>query len=207
MAIQVQTVVGAQGLASGTMAVPSMARSGSQYTEDYMPTLYNIVKDGLVYVASTAVAGVAHGTAIGTAPPIWLYNPLGSGKELVILYGDMGYISGTLGAGVIAWVGSANATVSGGTAIVPIKTNGFVAAGSVAAVSTSPTLSAVPSLLRSAWNVSAQLASTAAMAWRVEDKCNGEFILQEGSGIGLQGIATAGTPLVVFSIGWIERTK
>ena len=208
MSVKIQSVVGSQNLALGSEATPSMARSGGQLIEDYMPQNFNVSKDGLVFVACTAIAGVAHGTSIGTAPPIYVYNPAGSGKELVILYGQMGYISGTLGAGVVAWVGSSTSTVSSGTAIVPVKVNGFAATGSVASVATGPTLSAAPTLLRPAWNVSAQLASTAGSAWRVEDKCNGEFILQEGCGIGLQGVATAGTsPLVVFSIGWIERTK
>lgn len=82
---------------------------------------HEIVSRGNVYVASNAVAGVAPGTALSTAPPICLHNPVGSGKNLVILKTSVSYLSGTLGGGNIAYGYVAQSTApSTGAALTPV---------------------------------------------------------------------------------------
>jgi hypothetical protein len=56
---------------------------------------------GLVFMGSTAIAGVAPPIATSTNPTFALWNPLGSGKNLVMLRAAYGYISGTVVAS--AW--------------------------------------------------------------------------------------------------------
>ena len=115
MAIQVSTNVGAQNVANGASPDFSVGNAGEQLVADYFPSLYNLTKDGKVFTASTAVAGVDHGATLSTAPPFCIYNPVGSGKNLVILAASMGYVSGTLGAGFIAYAGATVTAAPTGT--------------------------------------------------------------------------------------------
>lgn len=58
---------------------------------------------GSVYLASTAVGGVAPGTVLSTTPPFTLWNPTGSNKYLVLIKAVVSYVSGTLGAGSLVF--------------------------------------------------------------------------------------------------------
>ena len=85
--------------------------------------LYALARAGQVFHAVTAASGVAPGTAIGTTAAFTLYNPVGSGVNMVVLQGLMSYVSGTLGAGMVEWVANVNPAAAAvtGTAIVPVN--------------------------------------------------------------------------------------
>ena len=157
-------------------------------------------------IACNAAAGVAPGTALSTTPPLAIWNPPSSGYNLSVLKATVGYVSGTLGAGTIAYAVVPNQTTvpSTGTEIVPQCTNIGAPRGVGRAFSGS-TLAASPTLLRPGWTVGAFVSTTALQA---TDECNlvdGAIIIPPGTALVLQEIGAAGTtPLVIFACEWEE---
>lgn len=161
---------------------------------------------GELFVASTAVAGVAPGTALSTTPPFAIHNPVGSGVLVSILEIAVGYVSGTLGAGSIVHAENPQATVpSGGTALTANGLKLGVAAGT-ATVHQGSTLSGTPTILRPTGIVlGASLASTAGLPVVVKEDVGGGILIPAGQAWCLSGVAAAGTsPLVMFSAVWQE---
>jgi hypothetical protein len=164
------------------------------------------VARGNVMIASNAVAGVAPGTALSTTPPMAVWNPLGSGKNLVILKTAIGYVSGTLGAGSIVYAQVPNQTTppSTGTELVPV--NALI--GTVKGVGrafTGSTLWATPTIIRPAYIMGAALASTALGPAVVNDLIDGAIIIPPGNAFVVQGVTAAGsTPLVMIGVTWEE---
>lgn len=162
-----------------------------------------------VFHASILSAGVAPGTAISTAPPIVVYNPVNSGKNLEVIRGTLGYVSGTLGAGSIAWLAASAqqaADPTGGTALT--VRNGRIGgsdAATVAKAFTGSTVSATPFILRPAFFMGAALASTAFGPAFASEVASGEIVVAPGYFVAMQGISAAGSsPLVLLSITWRE---
>lgn len=170
------------------------------------PELYNRAVNGQVYSAQTAVTGVAPGTAIGTTGAFSLHNLAGSGKNLVILETRMGYVSGTLGAGVVNYLINAPgvAAPSAGTAIA-IQNARIGGAPTAAALAYTTSTIVAPTLLRPFCSLGASLASTTEAPWSISDKVQGGIIVPPGATLTLHATAAAGTsPLVVFYMQWAE---
>lgn len=169
---------------------------------------YTDTKSARVFHAATAVTGVAPGTAVGTTAAFTLYNPVGSGVDLVVLVATMGYVSGTLGAGVIDYVANTNpgAAAVTGTAIVPV--NGYLGgAVSQARAFTTATLPASPTVMRPFCSLTASLATTAVAPFQVEDVVDGAIVVSPGCALSLEATAAGGsTPLVQLGMTWIEET-
>ena len=163
---------------------------------------------GRVFAGETAASGVAPGTALGTTGPFTLHNPAGSGVYASILQASMGYVSGTLGAGVVVWAANVDPSLAlpTGTAITVrnMLVAGVRADGQVLAFTTSTI--ATPIGLRPAFLLDASLATTAGVGMRaMVDYVDGAIVLAPGGTVTLQGIAAAGaTPLVVFGAIWTE---
>ena len=197
--------VGPQVLADGAKAPLRLSRSGALIVADGSPRWMEAVLRGNCYAAYTAASGVAPGTVIGTTGPYTLYNPKASGKRLVVLAASLGYISGTLGAGVVVFAANADPTAAAatGTAIVPVP----LLLGSRRGVAQPFTTSTIPSptLVRPFCNLTALLASTAVGVYQVREEVAGGLVVPEGCGLTLQGIAAAGaTPLVLLGMEWEE---
>ncbi len=169
-----------------------------------LPDMAAKVLEGKVFSATTAVTGVAPGTAIGTTGAYTLQNPLGSGVNLIILEAMMGYVSGTLGAGVVNYlVNGPTTTPATGTAIVPVN----ALPGGPASVALPKTTSTIvsPTLLKPFCSLGASLASTAAAPWAIKDRVDGSIIVPPGANLTLHATAAAGSsPLVVFGMTWAE---
>ena len=169
------------------------------------PERYTRAVNGQMFSAETAVTGVAPGTAIGTTGAFTLQNLSGSGVNLVILEGRMGYVSGTLGAGVVNWLyNGPDTTAATGTAIT---TRNALLGGSVSSAARAYTTSTIvsPTLLRPAWSLGASLATTVVQPWVCEDKVAGAIVVPPGANLTLHATAAAGTtPLVVFYVLWAE---
>jgi hypothetical protein len=176
-----------------------------QPVAEQYPDFYELVRGSQVYSATTAVSGVAPGTAIGTTGAFTLQNLAGSSVNLVILQAFMGYVSGTLGAGVVNYlVNGPTTTVATGTAITPVNNFlGGVASTYARAFTTSTIVS--PTLLRPFCSLQASLASTAVGPWQIIDQVNGGIIVTPGSNLTLHATAAGGsTPLVIFGMTWAE---
>lgn len=168
---------------------------------------YEAVVRGNCFHAQTAATGVAPGTAIGTTAAFALYNPQGSGKNLVVLQTSVGYISGTLGAGTLHYVGhiSPTQTAFSGTAIT--ARNALIGSSNtgVGLAYTTATVPSGGSGLRTLCSLTALLASTAVAPYPLVDDVDGAIIIAPGGGISIQATAAAGSsPLVVISACWEE---
>lgn len=164
---------------------------------------------GNMFMASTAVTGVAPGTALSTTPPMALLNPMNSGKDLVILKTAVGYVSGTLGAGSVLYAYfTPQATIpTGGTELVPVCTKLGQIKGAGRAFQGS-TISGTPLILRPAFSMGAFLATTADPTRTCQDLVEGEIIVPPATVFVMQAIAAAGTtPLVAMAIVWEEMTQ
>lgn len=160
-----------------------------------------------IFVVSNAVAGVAPGTALSTTPPISLYNPFGSNRLLSILKVACGYVSGTLGAGLLAYAQVTDAAApTGGTDLTPVCGKLGVADVGVAKAGTGHTVDATPTIIRpSGINFGAFLASTAELPPVLVDNVDGEITVGEGKTFVVEGIAAGGSsPLVIISIAYQE---
>jgi hypothetical protein len=169
----------------------------------------SIVQGGRCWRATTAVSGVAPGTAIGTTAAFALHNPHGSAVDLAILEISMGYISGTLGAGTVFVCANGAAKVNEaaptGTAITVINARIGSADSSVAKPFTTATLATAPTPILPIFCPGASLASTAAIPWQLVSDIGGGLVIGPGGVMSLQAVAAAGTsPLVVYGCLWQE---
>ena len=164
---------------------------------------------GNMFVVSTAVGGVAPGTALSTTPPMILLNPFNSTKDLVILKTSIGYVSGTLGAGsiVYAYYTPQASIPAGGTELVPVCTQIGQIKGAGRAFQ-GATLGGTPLILRSAYSMGAFLATTAESIKICQDLVEGEIVVPPATAFIMQGVAGAGTtPLVIMSVVWEEISR
>jgi hypothetical protein len=154
------------------------------------------------------VAGVAPGTALSTTPPFCLYNPVNSGKNLVVLRTSLGYVSGTLGAGSLVYASNGaaqpSAPTTGTALVVSINLLGS-GGGGVGKAFQGSTLAAAPLIIRPTYTLGAFLATTAAINPPLLDEVAGEFIVSPGGVFVMQAVAAAGTtPLMLFGCSWEE---
>lgn len=169
---------------------------------------YEATKRGILFHASTPDGGVAPGTDLtSTTPPVSLYNPNGSGVDLVIVKARLAYVSGTLGAGDMYWVANTNpaAAATTGTALTIVNGKLGSGAGQAKPLHTA-TIPAAGTLARVFGSLDASLATTAGMFHGVlEDDVDGALIASPGCTISLLAdAATGSTPLVAISLTWIE---
>lgn len=198
--------VGNQVITDGQTALLRMGAAG-----DLISNMYGAhdeaARHGKVFHAVTAVGGVAPGTAIGTTAAAALANPAGSGIDMVLELVSMSYVSGTLGIGVVDYVGHLNPSQAAitGTAmvIVPGNLDGAAAKGKALTTATVPTGGSVFRLFA---NLPPMLATSVLAPWRLDDYVSGAIVIHPGCGVSLQGTAGAGTtPLVRFGFVWKER--
>lgn len=168
---------------------------------------YLSVLEENVFYAMTALTGVAPGTAVGTTGAFTLHNPVGSEVNLVILEGFMGYVSGTLGAGVVTWNVNTNDDAAAPTGTDIVEVNALTGEqGSVGRALTTSTLPAAPTPIRPFCSLGASLASTAVQPWQVRDRVDGAIVVAPGCSVTLHATAAGGsTPLVVFGVLWKEE--
>lgn len=184
----------------------ALGKQSQALTSNLLARNYLGVKNGRVFHGGTAATGVAPGTAIGTTAAFTLYNPTGSGIDMVLLYTSMGYVSGTLGAGVIHYVANTNpqAAAVTGTAITTVNAL-LGGANGVGKAFTTATLPAAPTILRPFASLQASLATTAVQPWQIYDAVDGAIVIPQGCALSLEATAAAGTsPLVVFGATWEE---
>src|SRR6266566_5105324 len=111
-----ETKVGPRLLSDGTVAEFRSARTGAGVITDAHGHFYEAVARGNVFAALNSAAR-ALTVSLTTTAGLGIYNPVGSGKNLVILATAFRYGSGTLAAGYIlhalfpATTGSVTGTV------------------------------------------------------------------------------------------------
>lgn len=191
-------------LAEGAEAVLRLGNHGQLIVADGASRLYEDADAGRVFSAHTAASGVAPGTAIGTTAAFALWNPAGSGVDLVIEAASVSYVSGTLGAGFLALCANPESqTAWTGTAIVPVGKGLSRSAKGVPL--TTATIPSGAVQVEALGSMGAALASSVAFNSVARIEVHGAIIVPPGSGLSIQGVAAAGTsPLVVFGCVWRE---
>lgn len=205
--------VGPQVVADGNQStLVRQDKTGAQAHALSRAAMAEQTSRALVYAASIPPGtGQAPGTAIGTTACFTLANPSGTGVNLVIYQIQVGYISGTLGAGVLALLAhfstsGAITAPTGGTAIVPTSMLLGGNATSLANVRFNNTVPASGLQIRSIASMGAGLASTATFPANLTDMVNGAVAVGPGQAVSVQGIAAGGTsPLIVVSMVWAEE--
>lgn len=205
--MQLDGVNGLINVTDGATGPFRRSRTGAMLILD---ELYDAALRGLVYTASTAVGGVAPGTAFSTTPPYTLYNPISSTIDVVVLRASLGYISGTLGAGTVFWgvnTNTAQAAPSGGTELTPVNNRIGLTRGS-ARVFQASTLAVAPSVFRPFCSLTALLATTAVQPYQVVEYVDGELCVEPGAALSLQATAAGGSsPLVALAVSWLELKR
>ena len=173
-------------------------------TQAHSPNAEIVVR-GHAYIASQDVAGVAPGTALGTTPPLALWNPTGSGKNLIVMKAYLGYVSGTLGAGTVCLAQVTQpAAPTTGTELVPVNALLGGPRG-IGRAFTGSTVAGTPTIVRGSFVLGAFLASTAVVPGLLKDDIVGEIVVAPGNCLVMQAVAAAGTtPLTLMSITWEE---
>ena len=200
--------VGLRRLKDGAMDFLRLSPGGGVVSIQGAASFQEAVRNGNCYVAETAATGVAPGTSVSTTHAFTLYNPVGSGVNLVVWRASVGYVSGTLGAGVIHYVGPTpgNATaVTFSAAITPVNLLLNNARSATGRPGTTATVPANPLVLRPFGSMGASLASTAVQPWMLTENVDGEFVVTPGGYLSLHSTAAGGsTPLVVIGMSWEE---
>lgn len=215
MAFDVTFMGGPRPTGDGSPVQPQLDRQAAVVIADghprfYQPNYRATVGDSSgLFIATTAIAGVAPGTALSATPPMCIWNPANSGKNLYIVRTSVGYVSGTLGAGSLWYAQVANQQTkpTTGTVLTPVCCalgNGSTATGQAFQGST---LIAVPTALGPApFTFGAFLATTAGFGPMMVDELAAAFLVVPGTAFVIQGVAVAGTsPLVAMSVQWGEE--
>jgi hypothetical protein len=183
-------------------------KTGEQIVSSAHGKYYEATHRGSVYCASTGATGQAPGTTIGTTAMFTLWNPSGSGKRLKVMRASLGYISGTLGAGTIFYCVNNSPTTtlpSSGTAVTPVNCDIGAANNSVAKVGYGQTLPAGPTALRPFASIDAEAAASTPGPRIISEDVDGEFVVEPGCGLSLEGVTAAGTsPVMSAGFTWEE---
>jgi hypothetical protein len=186
-------------LSDATEVHATLGNFGQILSVTYPARYYEAVRRDQVFSAVNAAAGVAPGTAVSTTPPFTLWNPTGSGKNLVVLSASCSIISGTLGVGTVFFETVAQAAApSGGTELS--TTDARVGGGvrSTGRAFTGSTI-ATPSIVRPAFAVYAGATDPVFLP------LDGAIVLAPGYALALEETGGAGTsPKVAFSMTWAE---
>jgi len=202
----VELKVGIQNIANGVQNTLRGEKTGGLVVTNTHGQFHESAVNGSIMYATNAVAGVAPGTAFSTTPPLALWNPPSSGKNLSITKVSVGYVSGTLGAGNIAigQITAQNTVPTTGTEITPVCSLIGFPRGVGRAFSGS-TFASAPTIIRPVFNMGAFVGTTAVAPQDCDILIDGSIVVTPWSAVALQGIAGAGTtPLVILGITYEE---
>lgn len=216
MAIPATGQVASQGTSGSGIQVRE-AREFTQVASQLSGKYYESASRGQIF-SGTSTTGRAPGTAIGTTPPILLYNPAGSQKRYEILKVTVAAAAtGTLGAGGIFHCGftingplasqiGVIPVVGGGALITPICLDIGGAGTSQALLYSLGTLSVNPVALYPAFQCGVGVGGTTATNTQITtEDVDGQIVLEQGAGWCLEGLTGTGTsPLVLCSVVWRE---
>ncbi len=210
--------VGISYAADGTQ--PAAAPRLGQHLEAIVQQAHGKYKEatvrGNMYSGCTITAR-SLGTALSTTAALTLYNPIGSGKRLILKKVALSAgTSGTTGAGSVHHCGytlngptaTQSGTVPTGTSRTPANLDlGGGPNASVAVLLENATLAAAPVALYPLANLNdAVQATTAGALSQVYEDIDGSIVLEPGGGYCVQAIsAGSSSPLFQMGLMWEEE--
>lgn len=207
----IQGQVGLQALQDGAQVNASLGRAGEMYVSELHGRYYSLAKRGLVFGFSTAAVTIAatHNSPLAAntgTPIIGLWNPVASGKDLVVLKHSIASVSGTPGGPMVWNWGTVTATAAALSTVVSGRM-GQSPAGSIANVYSNvvTTSSLAGALHFHAAGISAVAATGqgGANAPVYEDR-GGDIIIPPGSWGALCSTATGTSHVIQASVVWAE---
>lgn len=194
-----------QVIAADGSEIPNrLGRHSSQADTDSHAGYGDSVGRGNCFVASTQ-SHVNFGVALtATAVTLTLYNPNGSGKNLVLLEAAA-TVSGTVASSIVYAVNDVpgQAIPTATTALVVRNAQLGTAGGTVAQVFSVATLPAAPVAVRSMFSWTAT-NSTGQSPRSFIDKIDGRLILTPNTAVTLQGVGSVGGIIGIMSMVWEE---
>lgn len=201
--LQMQRVGPTSGT-SGTAAPFRADTTGAQIVSDGHARYQEAALRGNLYFASNQ-AGIALPAGLTTAAKnMTLYNPLGSGKNLVLVDICMGVTAAMAAfSGVVALVGNVSASQAApSTATAETVRNAYLGGGSgVGIVYNTCTLAATPVYLRSCFSLYWVTTGAVATSAILKDEVAGAIIIPPGVYVSMASTAAA---TVQFSMTWEE---
>lgn len=207
----VEGKVGYQALANGVFSQPSLGKGGEILTADVHSRLYSPNYQGRLFVASTAVAGVAgqQATTLAATCALAICNPTTSVINAVLVRLAIGYMSGTTGVCTYHWTQykAQGNTAASGTAMTATALNGSATTATcTVGTGTSVTAGAPTVMLRNTGiSTQAQTASVTTIETQMVDNIDGALIVPPGQAYVLFGVGAAGSSeKLQFTLEWEE---
>lgn len=201
-----QGKVGPQQYQDGVFTFPRFSRMNASVVTDAHGHFYEAVARGNVYSAINTAAR-ALTVSLTTTAGLGVYNPLSSGKNLVILATAFRYGSGTLAAGYICH-GLFPGTLSSVTGTVLAPTNMLTGAGgSVTKTFELMTGAATAINVRFSKSVGAMTTDQTTTSWTDVNRelIDGAIVVAPGNAYGIVSVTGAGTsPTVWCEYMWEE---
>jgi hypothetical protein len=213
MGIEVNGKVGPGFAQDGSLVDPRMTKDLATVSQMLHGNYYETTYRGNVFTASTAAAGITlvalnvSPLTVNTGIPIiGLWNPPGSGKNLVINKVNVGFISATASIGNIVWNYALNQTITS-TPTANGAVSNFLGNGSAVAkvfVNAVMTGSTVGIMLRPAFQVQFVTAVNEIVDYAEQD-IGGDIIVPPGAWIALaNGVSNASAAVITASVTWEE---
>lgn len=211
MSIEILGRVGPAYGGDGSDQVPRLTKDTALVVQDAHGRHYEAAVRGNVWTLTTAAAGVTVAAANVIAasagsPIVGVFNPVNSGKNLVIVRATSMWASGTTGAGGLVWgILAPNAGVTAGGGNGAINNATFVTGGSTAKTFTGSALTgAGVSVLFRFLGGPTTGALAANAAHTVSEETAGDIICPPGGVVGLFAAAAGTSPIVMASMTWEE---
>lgn len=191
-----------------------MTREKNQLTAFGVPALFELTRQGRVFTGNIAAAGVILPIYSNTAQQVGLWNPVGSGVDLLVLRLSPTYVdtSGAAGGYVIGQLTNAPAAVGTGLAITAFTETAAIPAYNGAGYAakakfgqgatltvTTPTIKQHLGLNQNAFTA----AGTGQMPYRADYQFDGDLVVTPGTAIFVAGLIAT---LAKFSgsLAWAE---
>lgn len=207
--------ISAGGVADNTVTQLNFGRSNDLLMSEVHGKYYQQTYRGNMFHGSTATAGVVIPIASTLTPTYSIWNPAGSGKNLVFVCALFGWTATTAALGNLVWQATTNAG-SGISSTAPFvafgtgtPTNALLGAGkaSVARLGSggTTTLVAASTFYRSTGcSITATTAATSvAPGWVWRDDFDGQFVVPPGNAVHLLATTAIAVTLQITTT-WYE---
>jgi len=203
------------GVADGTTTQANFGRSNDLLMSEVHGKYYQQTYRGNMFYGSTATGGVVIPIASSLTPTYSIWNPAGSGKNLVPVVALFGWTATTAALGNLVWQATTNAgsSISSTAPFVAFGTgtpvNALLGAGKTSVMRLgsggTTTLVAASTFYRStACSITATTAATSvAPGWVWRDDFDGSSIIPPGNAIHLFGTTAIAVTLQVTLV-WYE---
>ena len=169
-------------------------------THEVWGTFTESVRRG--YFFSAACASTALGTAFTTAPPLAIWNPPNSQRNLMFIRSGLIIVTAQTTFNTLAYGITPNQATqpTGGTALTVVSAFGAGASTGVGKAFGASTLVAAPTLIAPAISIGTTQATLGAIC----DRIDGMISAPPGTVVAIQGVVAAGTGSGICTLQWVE---